>query len=137
MDILNAAKDLAREIQKSESYINLKIASQNNDNDEKLQDLIGKFNLKKIAISTQMSEDNKNSDKISRLNEELKACYEEIMNNSNMLNYMKCKKEFDELIRKINLLVAAGANGEDVDSVNLENNGCRLLWQLRWVSIIL
>ena len=30
MDILNAAKDLAREIQKSESYINLKIASQNN-----------------------------------------------------------------------------------------------------------
>lgn len=124
MDILNAAKDLAREIQKSESYINLKIASQNNDNDEKLQDLIGKFNLKKIAISTQISEDNKNSDKISRLNEELKACYEEIMNNSNMLNYMKCKKEFDELIRKINLLVAAGANGEDVDSVNLENNGC-------------
>ncbi len=124
MDILNAAKDLAREIQKSESYINLKIASQNNDNDEKLQDLIGKFNLKKIAISTQMSEDNKNSDKISRLNEELKACYEELMKNSNMLNYMKCKKEFDELIRKINLLVAAGANGEDVDSVNLENNGC-------------
>lgn len=124
MDILNAAKDLAREIQKSESYINLKIASQNNDNDEKFQDLIGKFNLKKIAISTQISEDNKNSDKISRLNEELKACYEEIMNNSNMLNYMKCKKEFDELIRKINLLVAAGANGEDVDSVNLENNGC-------------
>ena len=124
MDILNAAKDLAREIQKSESYINLKIASQNNDNDEKLQDLIGKFNLKKIAISTQMSEDNKNSDKISRLNEELKACYEEIMKNNNMLNYMKCKKEFDELIRKINLLVAAGANGEDVDSVNLENNGC-------------
>lgn len=124
MDILNAAKDLAREIQKSESYINLKIASQNNDNDEKLQDLIGKFNLKKIAISTQISEDNKNSDKISRLNEELKACYEEIMNNSNMLNYMKCKKEFDELIRKINLLVAAGANGEDIDSVNLENNGC-------------
>lgn len=124
MDILNAAKDLAREIQKSESYINLKIASQNNDNDEKLQDLIGKFNLKKIAISTQMSKDNKNSDKISRLNEELKACYEELMKNSNMLNYMKCKKEFDELIRKINLLVAAGANGEDVDSVNLENNGC-------------
>lgn len=124
MDILNAAKDLAREIQKSESYINLKIASQNNDNDEKLQDLIGKFNLKKIAISTQMSEDNENSDKISKLNEELKACYEEIMNNSNMLNYMKCKKEFDELIRKINLLVAAGANGEDVDSVNLENSGC-------------
>ena len=124
MDILNAAKDLAREIQKSESYINLKIASQNNDNDEKLQDLIGKFNLKKIAISTQMSEDNKNSDKISRLNEELKACYEEIMKNNNMLNYMKCKQEFDELIRKINLLVAAGANGEDVDSVNLENNGC-------------
>lgn len=124
MNILNAAKDLAREIQKSESYINLKIASQNNDNDEKLQDLIGKFNLKKIAISTQMSKDNKNSDKISRLNEELKACYEELMKNSNMLNYMKCKKEFDELIRKINLLVAAGANGEDVDSVNLENNGC-------------
>ncbi len=124
MDILNAAKDLAREIQKSESYINLKIASQNNDNDEKLQDLIGKFNLKKIAISTQMSEDNENSDKISRLNEELKACYEELMNDKNMLNYMKCKKEFDELIRKINLLVAAGANGEDVDSVNLENNGC-------------
>lgn len=124
MDILNAAKDLAREIQKSESYINLKIASQNNDNDEKLQDLIGKFNLKKIAISMQMSEDNENSDKISRLNEELKACYEEIMKNNNMLNYMKCKKEFDELIRKINLLVAAGANGEDVDSVNLKNNGC-------------
>lgn len=124
MDILNAAKDLAREIQKSESYINLKIASQNNDNDEKLQDLIGKFNLKKIAISMQMSEDNENSDKISRLNKELKVCYEEIMKNNNMLNYMKCKKEFDELIRKINLLVAAGANGEDVDSVNLENNGC-------------
>ncbi len=124
MDILNVAKNLAREIQKSESYINLKIASQNNDNDEKLQDLIGKFNLKKIAISTQMSEDNENSDKTSRLNEELKACYKEIMNNSNMLNYMKCKKEFDELIRKINLLVVAGANGEDVDSVNMENNGC-------------
>ena len=44
MDIIKMAREMGKEIQKSEIYANLNAAKKNNDEDEQLQDLIGQFN---------------------------------------------------------------------------------------------
>ena len=55
MDLIQLARDLGTAIQEDEAYITLQMAKTANDNDKDLQDAIGEFNLKRIAISEEMN----------------------------------------------------------------------------------
>lgn len=50
MDIIELAREIGRELQKDERYLNMRTVSAQCDKDEELQELIGEFNLKWIAI---------------------------------------------------------------------------------------
>ena len=58
------AKDLGKEIQASEAYIRLAAAKTANDEDEALQEMIGKFNLKRIEINTLISQEIIDNEKV-------------------------------------------------------------------------
>ncbi len=124
MDIFDLTRELGKKIQENEKYLNLKLASQINDEDEVLQDLIGKFNLKRISVSNEASKTERNEEKIKILNEELKSCYKEIMENENMINYNNAKNSFDEFMRKINTIIIGSANGEDPMTISLSKSSC-------------
>lgn len=124
MDIFDLTRELGKKIQENEEYLNLKLASQINDEDEVLQDLIGKFNLKRISVSNEASKTERDEEKIKVLNEELKNCYKEIMENKNMINYNNAKNDFDEFMRKINTIIIGSANGEDPMTINLDKSSC-------------
>ena len=127
MDALSLAIELGKAIQQDEKYINYKISSQKNDEDEGLQTLIKDFNLKKLAINNEVLKDEKNEEKISSLNEDLKNLYKKILENENMRNYQEKKQEFDKLMSKINKIISGSALGEDPVSIALnENNSCSL-----------
>ena len=120
MDVFSLAIELGKAIQEDERYINFKIASQKNDEDKNLQDLINDFNLKKLSINNEITKDKKDGEKIRSLNDELKNCYKKIMDNENMKVYYEKKQEFDGMINKINKIISGSALGDD--PVNLALN---------------
>lgn len=124
MDVINIARQLGKAIQDNEKYLNFKIASQNNDEDETLQNLIKEFNLKKISINNEVSKENKDEGKIKSLNDELKKCYEEIMENESMKNYRLSKIEFDNLMKRISAIIMQSANGENPETTDLVESNC-------------
>ena len=51
MDIIEMTRELGRALQNDERYIAMMAARQASDEDEALQEAIGEFNLKRMAIS--------------------------------------------------------------------------------------
>lgn len=82
-------------IQQDERYKRIDAAKKANDEDEKLQELIAKFNLKRSELSVEMSQENKNPEKLNQLDKELKALYQEVMANPNMAEFNAAKAEVD------------------------------------------
>lgn len=113
MDIISLAVELGKAIQNDERYIKFKILEQNNEEDSELQDIINEFNLKKLAISNEISKEEKDDAKVKSLNEDLKNCYAKILDNENMQNYQKQKQELDKLLTKINRIITGAAQGDD------------------------
>lgn len=124
MDVIKLARQLGKAIQDDEKYLNFKIATQNNDEDKMLQDLIKEFNLKKISIDNEVSKEEQDKEKIKKLNDEMKECYEEIMENENMKNYKLSKIEFDNLIKRISAIILQSANGQDPETTDLIESSC-------------
>lgn len=124
MDVIKLARQLGKAIQDDEKYLNFKIATQNNDEDKLLQDLIKEFNLKKISIDNEVSKEEQDEEKIKKLNDEMKNCYEEIMENENMKNYKLSKIEFDNLMKLISTIILQSANGQDPEKIDLVESSC-------------
>lgn len=119
-NIIEKTRELAKLIQADPAYKNLVEAREKNDNDTELQDLIGKFNLKRIELNQAMSESERNQDKINAADAELKEIYQKIMANENMLAYEKATNEMSLIMNKINRIISGAANGEDPDAIDTE-----------------
>ena len=77
MDIIELARQLGAAIQKEDAYIAYRAAKEANDADEKLQSLIGEFNLQRMSLANELQkpEDQKSRSKIEELNNKLqKLC---------------------------------------------------------------
>ena len=92
MDLINLAKNLGAEIQKSDEYIKYKINEQNVECDKDLQALIEEFNLKKVSINEEISKEKVNHERIDKLNSEISTLYTKIMENKTMKEFNKSKE---------------------------------------------
>ncbi len=119
-NIIEKARELAKLIQADPAYKALNEAREKNDNDAELQDLIGKFNLKRIELNQAMSESERDQDKINAVDAELKEIYQKIMTNENMIAYDKATNELSLIVNKINRIISGAANGEDPDTIDTE-----------------
>ena len=119
-NIIEKTRELAKLIQEDPAYKNLVAAREKNDNDTELQDLIGKFNLKRIELNQAMSESERNQDKINAADAELKEIYQKIMTNENMIAYDKATNEMSLIMNKINRIISGAANCEDPDTIDTE-----------------
>ena len=70
MDIIEMARDLGRALQADEKYQRYVNATLENDKDQVLQDLIGKFNTLRVDINREISKSEKDQEKIARLDSE-------------------------------------------------------------------
>jgi len=122
MDIIEMARDLGRLIQKDERYLRLQLARANSDDDEVLQDMIGRFNLKRLDLNKEMKKDERDEEKTAALDAELKEIYAAVMSNPNMVEYNKAKKDIDEVLRHVNTIITLSAEGEDPDTADI--GGC-------------
>lgn len=124
MALIDLARQMGKEIQASEEYKNLYAAKEANDNDQALQDQIGKFNLKRIQLNTEMAEEKKDNSKIAALNEELKTVYAEIMQNENMVTFTNAKNAMDAMMNEVTTILMMCVNGEDPETCNPHQSGC-------------
>lgn len=124
MDIIDLTREVAKALQQDERYIKMQIAKEKSDNDENLQALIGEFNLKRIAITNETKKENIDNEKIKVLNEELKSCYANIMDNENMAIYAETQKEVENLLKRITTIISKSAMGEDPNTADLTESEC-------------
>lgn len=113
MDIIEKVRALALELQKDERYLVLENARHMNDIDEELQHQIGEFNLARIDLNNEVAKPEKDSARISALNERVQQLYGEIMDNESMQAYNAAKTEMDALMQYINAILVTAANGGD------------------------
>ena len=125
MDTIALARELGRAIQQEESYINLKNVQAQADADADLQKLIGEFNTKRMGINEEASKKDRDQQKLTTLNREMREVYSKIMSNENMIAYNEAKEAFDKISNKkvvegIGRLAEAVNNSAAMDDVFAE-----------------
>ena len=118
------AREMGKEIQATEAYKAYEAAKNANDADQALQDGINEFNLKRMALNQEMQKEEKDSDKLQALNEELQEIYTKVMGNENMMAYNIAKQDLDDMMQKINSILVMCVNGEDPDTCEIPEHSC-------------
>lgn len=122
MDIIMEARRLGESLQKTEEYIAYACAEQAMEGDATLNDMIEKFNQKKLELSEQFQSSTRDQNAINVLNDAIKELYSGIMSNENMRAYNAAKEELNAKVRFVNSIISAAANGEDPYAID-ENSG--------------
>ena len=125
--LLELAKDLGHEIQRDPRFIRTQMAQAAADEDKALQDLIGEFNLKRMALNAEATKDEaeQDKDKVIQLNAELREVYAKVMANESMAEYQAAKAELDTIINGIGAIInmaAQGLNPDDYEEHNCSGN---------------
>ena len=124
MDVIELTRELGKAIQKDERFLAMQIARQNSDNDQELQELIGQFNLKRMAINNEAAKDNREEARMEKLNSELRETYDKVMQNENMNAYNQAKELMDNMLKRINAIISISAEGGDPEIADLTEDAC-------------
>ena len=123
MDLIAMARALGRALQQDERYLRLAAAGKANDENDALQQDIDTFNQMRLEIGTEVMKEDKDQEKLARLDGQFKELYGRIMSTAGMIEYSQAKNELDELVSFITQIVTASASGADPDAVEL-SAGC-------------
>lgn len=118
MDIVKQARELGKLIQKEDAYIKMQNAKEKSDNDKELQDLIGDFNLKRMAINNEAGKQNRDDEKMQNLNKEMRSAYSKIMENENMISYNNAKTNLDIVMQRVIAIITQSSQGEDPETTD-------------------
>ncbi len=121
MTTIEAARKLGAAMQADEAYLRYKDAVKKNDDNEELQLKISEFNLKRMNLDNEISKDEaeKDSEKITKLNAELRAIYDDIMANPAMVEFNEAKAGMDKLLQDINSIIMMCAQGADPETCEI------------------
>ena len=113
MYVIEATRALGKALQEDERYKKFHEASKANDNDTVIQNKIGEFNMLRMQLNQEMQKPDKDADKMTSLDNDIKALYDEIMAMPVMVAYNDAKDELDALLSSVNYIISMAANGED------------------------
>lgn len=121
MTTIEAARKLGAAMQADEAYIRYADAVKKNDENEELQVKISEFNLKRMNLDNEISKDEaeRDSEKITALNAELRAIYDDIMANPAMVEFNNAKAGMDKLLQDINTIIMMCAQGADPETCEI------------------
>ncbi len=118
MDVIALARELGHAIQQDEAYIKHQLAQENADADAELQRLIGEFNIKRLTINEEAAKKEKDQDKLTKANKEMREVYSQIMSNQNMIAYNEAKQALDGVLNRVNAIIQQSAQGADPDTAD-------------------
>ena len=125
-NLIDMARELGREIQANEEYIDFRIKQQNLDCNAEIQEHLKIFNSKKNEFNHEISKENCDNTKIDLLNKEIAEIYKNINSNPVMIEYNLSKERFNQILQKISLVINKSADGIDpyMIEVNDDHNDC-------------
>lgn len=124
MDIISQARALGEAIQKEETYIKLHEVQTKADADTELQNLIGEFNLKRMSINNEASKKERDQEKLSKFNTEMREVYSKIMSNENMIAYNEAKEAFDMVANRVLAIIQQSCEGADPQTADYSQSSC-------------
>ena len=125
MDIIELARQIGRELQKDDSYLAMRAASDACDKDTELQNLIGQFNLTRMSLSQESQKEQSDEHKLQALNTELRQTYAKIMQSPNMAAYNAAKQNVDGILNRVSAIIGQCADGEDPETADYhEESSC-------------
>lgn len=117
MTVIECARELGRLIQADERYTGYIAAANANDKDKDLQRLMGEFNAKRFELNQEMQKQDKDGEKMTALDDEIRELYQQIMTNKSMEHFNDSKEAFDSLLSSVSYIITRSANGEDPDTI--------------------
>lgn len=123
-DVIELAREIGRQLQADESYLKLQVARQQSEEDETLQNAIGEFNLKRMAINNEASKPDRNDEKMQKLNEELRKAYSQVMTNENWVAFNEAQGEFEAIVKRVTAIITQSAQGEDPNTTDYVPSSC-------------
>ncbi|MCR5730629.1 MAG: YlbF family regulator [Ruminococcus sp.] len=124
MDIIEMTRELGKALQNDDRFIAYNLAKQANDNDKELNDDIEKFSKLRQDLTSAMSAEDKDTDLIKQLDEDIKSTYQKIMSNKNMVVFQSAQTALENLVTNINQIISMCANGEDPETCQPPTGGC-------------
>ena len=121
MDVIALARELGKALQQEDSFINWQNAQHIADADTELQSLIGEFNLKRMIINDEAGKKDRDQEKLTQANKEMREVYSKIMSNDNMIAYNDAKSAFDAVLNRVNAIIQQSAQGADPETADLGN----------------
>ncbi|MBQ9808497.1 MAG: YlbF family regulator [Ruminococcus sp.] len=123
MDIIEMTRELGRALQNDDRYIAYNLAKQVNDEDKELNDDVERFSELRNELTKAMSAEDKDTDLIKQLDEDIKSTYQKVMSNKNMIVFQGAQKALEDLVTSMNQIITMCANGEDPDTCQ-PSTGC-------------
>ena len=118
MDIIELTRELGKALQQEETYVALQVATQVADEDMELQGLIGKFNLKRIAVNNETKREDRDPERLKQLNAEMREAYVEVMQNEKMKAYQTAQETFNALLTRVQRILVACSQGADPETAD-------------------
>lgn len=113
MGIIEQARALGAALQQEERYKNYMAAAEKVDKDPAVQKKIGEFNMMRHELNVEMQKADKDADRLTALDTDIRALYDEIMNLPEMAEFDRHKEQFDKLVQSITYILQQSAQGED------------------------
>jgi len=122
MDCIELFKRAAVALQTDPRYLALDHTRRMNDSDEKLQNMIGEFNLARMDLNNEITKSERDDRRIAELNEKVNNLYAQIMSDEGMVAYSEAKQECEAMIRHIDEIINVAMNGGDPMAVEAPDN---------------
>lgn len=113
MDVIEMTRKLGQAIQEDERYKAYMEACSINDTDVEIQNKIGEFNQLRSQLSVEMQKPDKDGEKMTALDTQIRELYDEIMAMPKMIAFNEAKEVMDKLLGSVNYIISMAANGED------------------------
>ena len=111
--VTDLATELGQAIEVDEIFIQYKSAKEKYENDKELQDLIGDYNLKKMSVANMMNEKDKDEKRLSCLQDELQAAYDDVVRNRIMAEFLSAQQAMEELVNQVYGIINFYITGEE------------------------
>ena len=121
--VIEMTRELGKLIQQDARYKAYVAAREKNNNDPELQKMISEFNDLRVELAGEMSKDDKDAEKLTQLDDDIKNLYGSIMGSELMMEFEAAKAEMDSMLSQINTVITQCANGEDPDTCPV-TTGC-------------
>ena len=125
-NVIQLTRQLGAAIQATPFFADYLAAKIKNDEDDELQKMILEFNRIRMNLGAELSkgEEGRDQQKVDQLNSDMRATYENIMSNENMVQFSNTKESVDELMRQVNGILNMVLEGEDPMTCELPEISC-------------